>query len=274
MSTSSSSSTRSARRSSSSRRPPQRTVWTPQHWKAVEVAVAAIEARWQEADAGLWELDNQHWAHSRLTCVSGLRAIAASRARPESGRLERPGRHDPGRRRRATACTPTAAGSGPPTDARVDAALLLPAIRGAVAADDPRTVATLAAVEARAGPGRLRLPVPPGPSTRSRTPKAPSCCAASCWPWPKPSRATTSPPAPCSSGTAAPAGPAACCPRSSTSASANSAATIRRRSCTPCCSSAAPCSRPTAARPERLTVKSAGTSSSRSPPSPSRENHD
>ena len=47
------------------------------HWKAVEAAAAAIEARWGDADAGIWEIDNQHWAHSRLTCVSGLRAAAA-----------------------------------------------------------------------------------------------------------------------------------------------------------------------------------------------------
>ena len=45
-----------------------------EHWRAVEASVGAIEARWQQPDAGLWELDNQHWAHSRLTCVAGLRA--------------------------------------------------------------------------------------------------------------------------------------------------------------------------------------------------------
>jgi GH15 family glucan-1,4-alpha-glucosidase len=35
-----------------------------------------------------------------------------------------------------------------PTDARIDAALLLPAIRGGIPADDPRTIATLQAVAA------------------------------------------------------------------------------------------------------------------------------
>jgi GH15 family glucan-1,4-alpha-glucosidase len=34
-----------------------------------------------------------------------------------------------------------------PTDERIDAALLLPAIRGGVASDDPRSIATLRAVE-------------------------------------------------------------------------------------------------------------------------------
>ncbi|HEY5362547.1 MAG TPA: glycoside hydrolase family 15 protein, partial [Streptosporangiaceae bacterium] len=47
-----------------------------EHWRAAEVTVAAIEKRWRDPDAGIWELDNRHWAHSRLTCAAGLRAIA------------------------------------------------------------------------------------------------------------------------------------------------------------------------------------------------------
>ena len=46
-------------------------------------------------------------------------------------------------------------------DERVDAALLLPPVRGAVPADDPRTVATLQAVRAELDERRLRLPLPP-----------------------------------------------------------------------------------------------------------------
>jgi hypothetical protein len=49
-----------------------------EQWQAAEVAVKAIETRWGEPDAGIWELDNYHWAHSRLMCVAGLRAIAAA----------------------------------------------------------------------------------------------------------------------------------------------------------------------------------------------------
>ena len=41
---------------------------------------AAIEARWREPDAGIWELDDRRWAHSRLICAAGLRAIAAAGA--------------------------------------------------------------------------------------------------------------------------------------------------------------------------------------------------
>jgi GH15 family glucan-1,4-alpha-glucosidase len=42
-------------------------------WRAAAVAADAIEKRWREPDAGRWELDNRHWTHSRLACVSGLR---------------------------------------------------------------------------------------------------------------------------------------------------------------------------------------------------------
>ncbi len=115
------------------------------HWPAVESAVAAIEKRWQQPDAGIWEIDNEHWAHSRLTCAAGLRAIA-SHAPPSQGShwvslantivadAASDCLHPSGRWQRA------------PGDERVDAALLLPGIRGAVPADDPRTLATLDAV--------------------------------------------------------------------------------------------------------------------------------
>jgi GH15 family glucan-1,4-alpha-glucosidase len=47
-------------------------------WRAAEIAADAIEKRWREPDAGIWELDNQRWTHSRLACVAGLRAIATA----------------------------------------------------------------------------------------------------------------------------------------------------------------------------------------------------
>ena len=116
------------------------------HWKAAEIAVAAIAARWMEADAGIWELDDRWWAHSRLTCVAGLRQIAACSGATHAGEWTALAdaigagtastcRHPSGRWQRA------------PDDPRIDAALLLPALRGAVAPDDPRTLATLGAVE-------------------------------------------------------------------------------------------------------------------------------
>ncbi len=116
-------------------------------WRAVEVAADAIARRWHGPDAGIWELTPKKWTHSRLICVAGLRAInrlgaARERAAEWSALADailadtsKHALHPSGRWQRAF------------DDARVDAALLLPPIRGAVARDDPRTLATLEAVD-------------------------------------------------------------------------------------------------------------------------------
>ena len=71
-------------------------------WQAAEIAAAAIARRWREEDAGIWEIDNQAWTHSRLTCVAGLRAVARSCAsKAQAGRLVRARGHHPRGRRRA-----------------------------------------------------------------------------------------------------------------------------------------------------------------------------
>ena len=111
-------------------------------WQAAGIAADAIAQRWQDEDAGIWEIDSQAWTHSRLACVAGLRAIAredgSARATEWSGLadviLARAGQeavHPSGRWQRS------------PDDPGLDGALLLPPVRGAVPADDPRTVATL-----------------------------------------------------------------------------------------------------------------------------------
>ena len=116
-------------------------------WRAVEAAADAIARRWTEPEAGIWELDNQRWSESRLICVAGLRAVSRAPSAP-AGRVgewlalaealladaARHCTHPSGRWQRA------------PNDERVDAALLLPGMRGALPARDPRTAATLAAV--------------------------------------------------------------------------------------------------------------------------------
>ena len=112
--------------------------------RAAGVAIDAIERRWTEDDAGIWEVDTRQWTHSRLACVAGLRAIAAV-----------PGAD-------ATRCTSLAdailAGTARtslhedsywlrcPGQPGTDASLLLPPVRGALPPGDPRTVATLHAV--------------------------------------------------------------------------------------------------------------------------------
>jgi GH15 family glucan-1,4-alpha-glucosidase len=114
-------------------------------WRAADIAADAIEARWRDADAGIWELDDAKWTHSRLICAAGLRAIAARRGRRWAAR--RLALADRIVADTAARCVhPSGRWQRAPSDARVDAALLLPAIRGAIPADDPRSLATLRAV--------------------------------------------------------------------------------------------------------------------------------
>lgn len=117
-----------------------------EQWKAAEIAAEAIAQRHTEPDAGMWELDNERWAHSRLICAAGLRAI---------------GRHAPARQGAiwssladkliadvTSECLhPSGRWQRSPTDGRVDAALLRPVIRGALAPQDPRSIATLEAIK-------------------------------------------------------------------------------------------------------------------------------
>ncbi|MEU1425022.1 glycoside hydrolase family 15 protein [Kitasatospora sp. NPDC005751] len=117
--------------------------------QAARIAADAIAHRHTEPDAGIWELHDDHWTHSRLTAAAGLRAAATAGAadRSTAGRWE--GLADEiTARTAATGTHPTGRWQRTPTDPGVDAALLLPAIRGAVAPDDPRTRATLDAVRA------------------------------------------------------------------------------------------------------------------------------
>ena len=148
------------------------------HWRAAEAAVRAIETRWRDPDAGMWELDNHHWAQSRLMCVAGLRAIAAAGAAPAQAAawqtladtiladVAADSVHPSGRWQRA------------PDDERVDAALLLAAIRDAVpagtrAAWPPcgRSPTTWPATATCTGSGTT--------SARCSRPRARSCCAGS-----------------------------------------------------------------------------------------------
>ena len=113
-------------------------------WRAAGVAARAIETRWPEPDAGVWELEDQHWTHSRLICVAGLRAISA-----------RPSAPTPAWEALADAITATTSDEAvhpsgrwqrSPNDERVDASLLLPGMTGAIGPTDQRTVATYRSV--------------------------------------------------------------------------------------------------------------------------------
>ena len=120
-------------------------------WRAAATAAQAIRDRRREPDAGVWELESAPWTHSRLICAAGLRALAAR------ADARRPAAAPPAAdwRALADALVADAAAGGlhpsgrwqrAPGDDRVDGALLTAALRGAVAPDDPRSRATLAAV--------------------------------------------------------------------------------------------------------------------------------
>ncbi|MFI6847736.1 glycoside hydrolase family 15 protein [Kitasatospora sp. NPDC050467] len=119
-------------------------------WQAALTAADTIATRHREPDAGIWELHNDRWAHSRLACAAGLRAIAAAAPRASGGRAAGwEALADAIVAETAADCLhPTGRWQRSPHQAGVDAALLLPAVRGARPADDPRTTATLRAVHA------------------------------------------------------------------------------------------------------------------------------
>jgi GH15 family glucan-1,4-alpha-glucosidase len=114
-------------------------------WRAATVAVQAVQKRWNEPDAGIWELDDDWWSHSRLACVAGLTQLADVAPKARRGRLRELAAAMLAETDRRCA-HPDGFWQRSPSDQRVDAALLLPPFRGAVAAEDPRTLTTLTAV--------------------------------------------------------------------------------------------------------------------------------
>ena len=113
--------------------------------RAATVAAAAIEERWTQEGAGVWEIEPRRWTHSRLACVAGLRAMAAHAGQEPAARWE-------GLADRllaeldATCLTAEGRWRRAPEDERVDASLLAGAIRGALPPEDPRSRLTRRAV--------------------------------------------------------------------------------------------------------------------------------
>jgi alpha,alpha-trehalase len=124
----------------------------PDELHAAEVTADAIGKRWQQTEAGIWELHDDHWTHSRLACVAGLRSMAAATA-------------DHGARSGAQwsaladaimadmdkAVHPSGRWQRAFSDERVDAALLPSVVRGSLPPDDPRSQATVRAVASELG---------------------------------------------------------------------------------------------------------------------------
>ena len=116
-------------------------------FKAAEAAASAIAQRWQEPDAGIWEIDDRPWTHSRLTAAAGLKALAsvAPAGRGVSDMMALADRIVADTS--ATALHSEGHWTRSPGDDGLDGALLLPPLRGALPADDRRTVATLRAYQ-------------------------------------------------------------------------------------------------------------------------------
>lgn len=113
-----------------------------QGWRAVQLIARTIAQRWQHCDAGLWELREDWWTHSRLACVAGLHAAAAVAPRADAGFLSSLAQSITAETTRRC-LHPRGYWQRAPGRPEPDAALVLPPVRGALPPDDPRTHATL-----------------------------------------------------------------------------------------------------------------------------------
>ena len=186
----SSSSTRSARRCCCSPPPPATTGSTPTTGGRSTPPSTPSRRAGTEPDAGIWELDDDRWTHSRLICVAGLRAVAAHVAAPALR---------PRLVALADAILADTAAHALHRDGPL-AARPRTTRRGrrAAAAAHPRRAARRRPAHAsppwrpsaRAGPGRLRLPLPPRrPAAGRRRGRLPALRVHHV-PWPAISRAT------------------------------------------------------------------------------------
>jgi len=116
-------------------------------WRAAEIAAEAIARRWREPDAGIWEIEPRLWSHGRLICVAGLRQVARFAPNREQASSWLSLADDITAEVSAHSVHPSGRWQRAPDDERLDAALLLAPVRGAIAPDDPRSLATLRAVE-------------------------------------------------------------------------------------------------------------------------------
>ncbi len=122
--------------------------WDARTAKAARIAVEAVAERWTEPDAGLWELDDRWWTHSRLACVVGLRDLAREVRSPASTDWSRLADRILAATR-ARCLHPDGYWQRAADDTGPEAALLLPLARGAVPPTDPSLAVTRALVAHR-----------------------------------------------------------------------------------------------------------------------------
>ena len=113
-------------------------------WAAAQVAVQVIQQHWDKPDAGIWELDDQWWTHSRLSCIAGLQQAAAVGPRADANRFDELA--DIIYRETVRRCGGRGYWQRTDADHRVDAALLVPPIRDMQADFEPLTAETVKAV--------------------------------------------------------------------------------------------------------------------------------
>ncbi|MGW7689643.1 glycoside hydrolase family 15 protein [Streptomyces asiaticus] len=116
--------------------------------RALDVAVGAVERNWTRPEAGLWELEERWWTHSRLCAVAGLRAVAREvrgRAAREWGDLADTILRETRRR----CLSPRGHWARAEDDEGPEAALLLPLARGCLPPGDPSGPLTRHFIEER-----------------------------------------------------------------------------------------------------------------------------
>ena len=115
--------------------------------EAISVAISVIEKKWNQPEAGIWELDDGWWTQSRLAAVAGLRAVAQQMAGGQAAKAA--GLADAILAETSKRClAPDGSWQRSPDHPGVDASMVMAPFRGGLPADDPRTLATLARVEA------------------------------------------------------------------------------------------------------------------------------
>ncbi|WP_055498158.1 glycoside hydrolase family 15 protein [Streptomyces albus] len=115
--------------------------------RAADVAVSVVERNWQRPEAGLWELEERWWTHSRLSVVTGLRALAGRLPARKAGRVRELAATVLAETRRRC-LRPDGVWARAADDPKPDAALLMPLARGCLDGDDPSAGRTVEAVRA------------------------------------------------------------------------------------------------------------------------------
>lgn len=103
--------------------------------RATDTAARAIANLWQRPDAGIWEIEDRRWTHSRLACVAGLHAVADAIGGPHAGRRRELADHIL-RETQRTASTRDGRWQRADDDPGLDGALLQAGLRGAIPAGD------------------------------------------------------------------------------------------------------------------------------------------